>query len=67
MMVNINSSLMMPSNTPAATVVDAKNAALVAMRSLNLSRLKNVFIKEINRMKTDLIESDKTIRGEAND
>ncbi len=64
MMVNINSSLMMPSNTPAATVVDPKNAALIALRSLNLSRLKSVFIKEIQKMKADLIEADKNIRGE---
>ena len=54
----------MPSNTPAATVVDPKNAAQIALRSLNLSRLKKVFIKEIQKMKADLIEADKTIRGE---
>ena len=63
MMVNINSSLMMPSNTPAATVVDAKNAALLALRSLNLPRLRRAFNEEIIRMKRELREADKTVRG----
>jgi len=63
MMVNINSSLMMPSNTPAGTVVDPKNAALVALRSLNLGRLKQVFAKEIDKMKTDLRAADTAVRG----
>ncbi len=63
LMVNINSSLMMPSNTPAATVVDPKNAALLALRSLNLPRLREVFTKKIEAMKQDLREADKTVRG----
>ena len=65
-MININSSLMMPSNTPAATVVDPKNAAQVAMRSLNLSRLRSVFDDEILKMKMDLREADKSVRGKLN-
>ena len=67
LIVNINSSLMMPSHTPAATVVDPKNAAQIAMRSLNLNRLKAVFAKEIQKMKDDLKEADKTVRGQNND
>jgi fusion protein PurCD len=66
MIVNINSSLMMPSSTPAATVVDPKNAAHIALRSLNLERLKAVFEKEIQKMKADLEEADKTVRGQNN-
>ena len=62
LMVNINSSLMMPSNTPAATVVDPKNAAYLALRSLNLHRLKDVFSHEIAEIKEGLIESDKKVR-----
>jgi phosphoribosylaminoimidazole carboxylase PurE protein len=62
LMVNINSSLMMPSNTPAATVVDTKNAALVALRSLSLPRLRKQFDEEITKMKSDLIEADKKVR-----
>ena len=67
LMVNINSSLMMPSNTPAATVVDPKNAAQIALRSLNLSRLKGVFIEEILKMKADLIVADSNIRGKSDE
>ena len=62
MLVNINSSLMMPSNTPAGTVVDAKNGALLALRSLNLPRLKQRFQQEIDQMKQDLVQADQTIR-----
>lgn len=62
MMVNINSSLIMPSNTPAATVVDPKNAAYLALRSLNLHRLKNVFSNEILETKEGLIEADMKVR-----
>lgn len=36
-MININSTLVMPSSTPALTVVDAGNAALAAARILGLS------------------------------
>jgi phosphoribosylaminoimidazole-succinocarboxamide synthase len=62
LMVNINSSLMMPSNTPAATVVDPKNAAYLALRSLNLHRLKDVFSDEIAEIKEGLIKADSKIR-----
>ncbi|MEJ2055942.1 MAG: 5-(carboxyamino)imidazole ribonucleotide mutase [Calditrichaceae bacterium] len=65
--VNINSSLMMPSNTPAATVVDPKNAAHAALRSLNLPRLKSIFIKEIVKMKAELIEFDQNMRGKSDE
>jgi len=62
LLVNINSSLMMPSNTPAATVVDPVNAALAALRSLNLPRLRQIFADEIIIMKEELFEADKTMR-----
>jgi len=62
MMVNINSSLMMPSNTPAATVVDPGNAAHLALRSLNLHRLKNIISDEIAEIKEKLIEADERVR-----
>lgn len=63
MMVNINSSLMMPSNTPAATVIDPKNAAHLALRALNLHRLKDVFSKEIIEIKEKLKEADTKVRA----
>jgi fusion protein PurCD len=63
MMVNINSSLVMPSKTPASTVIDVSSAALAALRSLNLQRLKEVFRKEIADVKQGLIEADEKIRN----
>ena len=58
LILNINSSLMMPSNTPAATVIDPESAALAALRSLNLPRLRRKFSEEIKLMKEDLLQSD---------
>ena len=63
MMVNINSSLIMPSRTPASTVIDVSSAALAALRSLNLQRLKEVFRQEIADVKESLIEADDEIRN----
>jgi len=62
MMVNVNSSLIMPSKTPASTVIDISSAALAALRSLGLRRLKDVFINEINAIKESLIKADEDIR-----
>ena len=64
-MLNVNSSLMMPSGTPAATVVDAKNAALLALRSLNLPRLRQRFDREIAELKEQLRQADSEVRGRA--
>jgi phosphoribosylaminoimidazole-succinocarboxamide synthase len=63
MMVNINSSLIMPSKTPASTVLDTSSAALAALRSLNLQRLKTKFREEIAEVKEKLIEADEVIRN----
>ena len=62
MMVNINSSLIMPSKTPAASVIDVSSAALCALRSLNTPRLKEIFRNEIAEVKTGLIEADKEMK-----
>jgi len=62
MMVNINSSLIMPSNTPASTIVDISCAVGAALRALNLRRLKNIFIQEMVQTKADLIAADEEIR-----
>ncbi len=62
-MVNAYSSLMMPSKTPAATVLDVSSAALAALRSLNLQRLKARFRDEIAAVKLSLIEADNEIRN----
>ncbi len=61
--VNINSSLVMPSRTPAATLLDPQNAAHAAMRSLNLPRLRDMFTAEISTMKADLEKADLKIRS----
>ena len=63
LMVNVNSSLMMPSKTPAATVVHPDNAAYAALRSLNLPRLRELFTKEIAAMKESLKKADQEICG----
>ncbi|MCD4817625.1 MAG: phosphoribosylaminoimidazolesuccinocarboxamide synthase [Candidatus Cloacimonetes bacterium] len=63
MMVNINSSLVMPSKTPASTIIDASSAALAALRSLGIRRLKDMFIKEIAEIKELLVKADEEIRN----
>jgi phosphoribosylaminoimidazole-succinocarboxamide synthase len=62
MLVNINSSLVMPSNTPATTAIDIGSAALAALRSLNLQRLKKIFVEEIAENKRKLVEADDEIK-----
>lgn len=59
MAVNVQSSLQMPSNAPAATCVTADNAAQCALRCLNLPRLKGLFIDEVAQVKADLRELDR--------
>jgi phosphoribosylaminoimidazole-succinocarboxamide synthase len=62
LLVNINSSLMMPSRTPVGTVVRPESAAMLALRGLNLVRLRRRFLGEIAAMKRDLAESDARLR-----
>lgn len=61
MMMNINSSLIMPSNTPAMTVIDVSSAALAALRCLNLKRLKEIFKGDIRKIKEDLKQEDENL------
>lgn len=62
MLVNVNSSLSMPSKVPAATVLRPESAAGVALRSLNLPRLKKQFQVEIAGVKAELRAADKEVR-----
>jgi phosphoribosylaminoimidazole-succinocarboxamide synthase len=62
MMVNINSSLIMPSKTPAMTVIDVSSAALASLRCLNLKRLKEIFKDDIRKIKEDLKSADEEIK-----
>ncbi|RKY49302.1 MAG: phosphoribosylaminoimidazolesuccinocarboxamide synthase [Candidatus Neomarinimicrobiota bacterium] len=57
-LVNINSSLMMPSDTPALTVVDPKNAADAAVLCLNIPSLKSRFRKKIQKVKDKLDQAN---------
>ena len=63
MLLNINSSLLLPAKTPAATVIHPDNVAYAALRSLNLQRLREGFDQEIVTMKTSLQEADQKVRG----
>ena len=63
LMVNVNSSLMMPSKAPAATVVDPGNAAALALRCLNLPDLRIRFDDEIATMKAGQRAADTEVRG----
>lgn len=65
MLLNLNSSLMMPSQVPAMTVVRPKEAALAALRALNLPRLKDQFLLEIAEMKESLRRDDREVREAA--
>jgi fusion protein PurCD len=63
LLLNVGSSLMMPSLVPAMTVVKPVEAALAALRALNLPRLRDRFSSEISSMKASLNEDDRAVRG----
>lgn len=65
-LLNLNSSLMMPSQVPNMTVVKPKEAAQAALRALNLPRLKDRFRAEIQVMKMMLRNDDREVRETAN-
>ncbi len=65
LLLNLNSSLMMPSQVPAMTVVRPQEAALAALRALNLPRLKDRFRAEIAEMKAGLRRADAEVREAA--
>lgn len=61
MMVNVNSSLVMPSKTPATTAVHVDNAAYAALRSLNIPRIRSMFSQDIADLKAGLLAADEKI------
>lgn len=63
LMVNINSSLMMPSKTPAMTMIQRDNAAYAALRTLNVPRIREQFSKDIAQLKADLLAADAKYNG----
>ncbi len=64
MLVNINSSLVMPSRTPAATVIDPGNAVGAAVRALNLPALRDRLREEIAQGREALQRADRELREE---
>lgn len=63
LMLNVHSSLMMPSGTPAATVVRPDNAAQMALRSLNIRKLRERLSDDIASTKEKLESADLEVRG----
>lgn len=57
-MLNLPSSVMMPSATPAMTVIKPGNAALAAIRCLNLPRLRRQASQEIAEGQRTLLHAD---------
>lgn len=57
-MLNLPSSVMMPSATPAMTVIKPGNAALAAIRCLNLPRLRRQASHEIAERNQALVRAD---------
>jgi len=62
MIVNINSTLIMPSKTPGLTVIDTGNAAKAAINCLNISRLRKIVNQEIADIKESLIKADNELK-----
>jgi fusion protein PurCD len=63
LMLNLASSLMLPSKVPAATVIRPQNAAQFALRALNLPRLRRRLSYEIQDTKVALRAADRRVRG----
>jgi phosphoribosylaminoimidazole-succinocarboxamide synthase len=62
MLVNINSTLVMPSKTPGLTVIDPGNAARAAINCLNIKRLRKIMNQEIAAIKQALIVADDELK-----
>lgn len=62
-MLNVNSSLMMPSKTPALTMIHPDNAAYAALRCLGITRVRDAITSDICAMKKSLIRDDAEING----
>ncbi len=61
-LVNINSSLMMPSKTPAVTAVRPDNAAHAALRSLNIGRVRDRLADQIKASRAGIEAADRALR-----
>jgi len=63
LMVNLNSSLMLPPRAPAATVLRPESAAQAAIRALNLPRVKARLMAEMAQAREHLRQADRRTRG----
>lgn len=61
--INIHSSLQMPSDAPAMTILSPAAAAQAAIRCLNRRRLRDVADIRISQVKAGLLADDQKIRG----
>ena len=62
-LLNLGSSIMMPSSTPAMTVLKPQNAAQAALRCLGLTRLRRRMSADIEERRTEIRRADDTLRG----
>lgn len=63
LILNVNSSLVMPSKTPATTAVHVDNAAYAIVRSLNVPSIRERMAQDIMDMKQSLKDADAEIRN----
>ena len=63
--INIHSSLQMPSETPALTILSPQAAALAAVRCLNLHRLRDLTTARIDGVKQRLSADDAMVRAQS--
>ncbi|MBN1336917.1 MAG: AIR carboxylase family protein [Deltaproteobacteria bacterium] len=61
--VNLASSMMLPSEVPAGTILSPSNAAHLALRCLQLPRLKDRLALEIGAVKDRLAARDQEVRA----
>ena len=61
--INIHSSLQMPSNAPAMTILTPKAAAQAAIRCLNRPRLRDLAVSHITNVRETLAADDRSIRA----
>ncbi|MBF0360464.1 MAG: AIR carboxylase family protein [Oligoflexia bacterium] len=63
MFLNINSSLIMPQNASVATSVDVEGGTRLALKALQLERLKSRFASEIIDLKDKLKNDDQEVQA----
>ncbi|MBF0298683.1 MAG: AIR carboxylase family protein [Oligoflexia bacterium] len=62
MFLNINSSLIMPQNATVATTIDIEGGTRLALKSLQIERLRNLFNDEILKLKEKMNDDDQAVQ-----